>query len=278
MKITFLTLTLFMSVALSAQRTPTLKGNRQVERVGERLDNFREIVLNGDLTVQVIPGITNRFELVADDNIRDVMEIGVSGGVLKIDMFYKIRRAKSLELKIYYTEIDRITVRKGKIVLPEVLTAENLMLQVGNDSQLEMKANARRVEAVLEGNGRLNLNADADVFLMEAKDYSDAYVYTTAADVRVMLEDRAKLQLEGKGVQTAFELVDFGSLEAVDYRARFADLKLEGDARADLWVIEKLTLNAQGKTRVDLYGEPAVEITRFLNETQIFKREFKTKE
>lgn len=268
-------LLILLTVPLSAQRMPVLKGNRQVERFAERLDFFREVVLEGELEVELLPGITNRLELEADDNIRDVLSMQVRDEVLYIDLFYRIKRAKSLKLKVFYTELDHITVKMGKVTVPEVLISENLVLRVGDRCSLALKANVNRAEVRLEGSGRLDLNVDAEALLLEASGNSQSRIYTNSGESRFRLEESATVQLEGKGKRAELTLMGNSTFRAFSYTINVCDVFLDENAQADLWVMDELNLRSQGKGRVEFYGEPHIQIERFLNQSQLIRREQK---
>ncbi len=278
MKRILITIVLLVTIPSLAQKLPTLKGSRQVERYAERLDFFREVVLEGDIEIELLPGITPRFELVADDNIKDVMSIEVRDEVLYIDLYYRITRAKSLTMKVFYTELDHIRVKVGEVVVPEVLTPETLTLEVADRCSLEAQANVRRAEVRLEGSARLKFNVDADALLVEARGNSTARIYATAEENRISLDEYASFELEGTGDRLELKQLGNSRFRGFGFQTKVAEVELDQNPDANLFITDRLTLNSQGRSRTEFYGEPAITINRFLNQSQLIKRELKDTE
>ena len=89
-------------VAFAQQRKPKIKGNRKVTRVTERLPAFNSILLKDDLDVALVAANSPSYQLVADDNLVDVITFKVVDSVLEIRSFYKITSRKELNITINY--------------------------------------------------------------------------------------------------------------------------------------------------------------------------------
>ena len=100
-----LLLTLLPMVVMSQQRKPKIKGNRKVTRVTERLPSFKAILLKDDLDIAIVAAKSPSYQLIADDNLVDVITLKVVDSVLEISSFYKITSKKELDITINYERL-----------------------------------------------------------------------------------------------------------------------------------------------------------------------------
>lgn len=265
-------LTLLPMVVMSQQRKPKIKGNRKVTRVTERLPAFNKILLKDDLDISVVAAKSPTYQLVADDNLVDVITFKVVDSVLEISSFYKITSKKELVITINYERLKSIEVRAGSIQTDNILNTGRLELIATGNGRLNVSGKAGTMVAQLKGTTQSDLNLDAEQLSVQMSERADARVYSNCEDLQIALEQNAVLDMEGE-IRTAF----ITQSQQSKYRGEMApigrlQLSSSGGSLARVHVTESIGLKAVGNSRVFLFGNPAIDVQEFRDAAQLSKK------
>ena len=265
-------LTLLPMVVMSQQRKPKIKGNRKVTRVTERLPAFHSILLKDDLDISMVAAKSPSYQLVADDNLVDVITFKVVDSVLEISSFYKITSRKELDITINFDRLKSVEIRSGSIQTDNILSTGKLNLTASGNARLNVSGKANSVSVRLKNTSQSDLNLDAEQLNVEMAERASARIYSNCEDLQVKLDQNAILDMEGE-IRTAF----ITQSQQSKYRGEAApigrlQLSCTGGSLGRVHVTEAFGLKARNNSRVFLFGNPTIDVQEFMEEAQLSKK------
>ena len=268
-----LLLSLTIPFTLLAQRKPKIKGNRSVTEVRETLPPFNAIELNDDLEIRLKKSFGEGYEVVADDNLVDVLKFEVLDSTLVISSFYTIVSKKKLEITVEFQELRSITQRDGKVFSDALIESDELFINTFGNSQLDLDVSGFMANVNGEDSSRMDLNLDIDSLTVSLKHKTNAIIYAVSGAKAVDLQNTASLTLEGTTENLVAAMSGNSKLKGDKLEAAEVDLTIQGSSFARVYAFRKFALNSSGTARTFLYGTPKVTISEFLDTSQLLKKE-----
>jgi len=271
MKRIILLMLLFIGTYSYSQRKPKIKGNKNVVEVREDLPAFHAIQLNDDLEIVLQKASNEGYALEADDNLIDVLKFKVSDSTLIISSFYKITSKKKLNIVVYYTELDALTMRNGEISMKDVISSDRLTVNTSGTSRLELNATADIIDINMEGISSGDFNVASDSLNLTLKDRIDVKVYATGEKNTIFMYKNASAKLEGTTDFLMAKLYGNSNLKAEKLESLAALIVSEDSPNAKVNVLEDFQLSSRGSSKTSLYGNPKITILDFLDTSQLDK-------
>ncbi len=273
MKRVSILLLLVLPMILGAQRRPKIKGNRSVTEVREQLPPFNAIELVDDLDIQLKKSFGEGYEIVADDNLVDVIKLEVLDSTLVISSFYDIISKKKLEITINVKELKAITVKEGKIFGEAMIESDEWYLNTFGNSELDLDASGFTAHINAEDNSSIDLNLDVDSLNVVMKHKTDGIIYAVSGAKKVDLTDTASLTLEGTTENLQVDMMANTKLRADKLEAAEVNLSNRESGFARINAYRTFNLKSTGSSRTHLYGNPKITIEEFLDTSQLLKKE-----
>ncbi|MEM7484097.1 MAG: DUF2807 domain-containing protein [Bacteroidota bacterium] len=259
-------------LTLLAQRKPKIKGSRIVTEVNEELPGFNAVQLNDNLNIVLKKSFGPGYEIIADDNLIDVLKFEVKDSTLIVSSFYDITAKKQLDITINYTELKAITLKKGSVITNNIINSDELFVDAFADTKLDLKVSAGIMDINLEDNSRGDFNVDVDSLNISINNRAEAYMYAVNETSRVDLEGNASLTLEGTAERMEVNLTSNTKFRGEKMEAASIKANLDSSANARLYAYRDLELSAKGNSRIYLFGNPKITITEFMDTTQLIKK------
>ncbi|GMN06017.1 hypothetical protein MTsPCn5_14060 [Croceitalea sp. MTPC5] len=272
MKKIFLLSLLCVSFVSTAQRRPKIKGNREVTEVREELPPFNAVELNDNLSIVLKKSFGEGYEIIADDNLIDVLKFKVVDSTLVISSFYDITAKKKLGITVNFRELKAITMRDGKIDSEDILNSDELFINVFGPSKLDVEVNAFIANINLEDTSTANFNLDVDSVNVSMKHKADARLYGVSGAKNIELANNATLDIEGTTDKLILKLVDDTKFRGEKLQTQSASLQIEGSPLARIYATMEFELQSSGDAKTYLYGEPKITILDFLDTSQLIKK------
>lgn len=270
-KLFFIVLVLVFGLHAIGQRKPKIKGNKDVVEVRESLPAFNAIQLDDDLEVVLQKGSTEGYALEIDNNLIDVLKFKVEDSTLFISSFYNITSKRKLDITVYYTELNRITMNNGEISMQDVISGNRLDVLTRETSRLELNATADIINISMEGISSGDFNVASDSLVMNLKDRIDVKVYSAGATNNLFMYENASAKFEGATDFFMVKLYGKSTLKGEQLEAKQAIVILEDSPNAKVNVLEDFQLSSRGSSKTSLYGNPKITILDFLDTSQLDK-------
>ncbi len=273
MKKILVALLLIVPIIVLGQRKPRIKGSRIVTEVNEELPSFNAIILNDNLDIVLKKSFGPGYEIVADDNLIDILKFEVKDGTLVISSYYDVTAKKQFDITVTYTDLRAITLKDGSIVSQDIIQGDELFVDGFNNTRLDIKASASVMDINLEDTSHGDFNVDVDSLNITIGNRADAYVYAVNGTSLVDLDENASLTLQGTSNKIQARLVGNAKYKGETMEVGTVKVTMEDDPVAHIYAHGDLELSAKGRSRVYLYGTPKVTILDFLDTAQLIKKE-----
>lgn len=265
-------LLLLSQVMVWAQRKPKIKGSRIVSEVNEALPAFNAVQLNDNLDIVLKKSFGPGYEIVADDNLIDILKFKVEDSTLVISSFYDVTAKKQFDITINYTELRAITAKEGSIVSTDIISSDVLFVDGFANSRLDVKASAGVIDINMEDNSKGDFNLDVDSLNVGVNKRAEAYIYTFNEVSLVDLDENGALTFEGTSDSITIDLSGNSKFKGERMEAGTVKALLENTANARIHAYRDLELASKGNSRVYLYGNPKITILEFLDTSQLIKK------
>lgn len=138
---------------------PSVKGNGNVTEETRKVDEFDEIEVSRGMNVYITQGSPAKVVVIADNNLHEVIETVVEGGVLKVFVNENIRWAKEKKVMVTVEKLSGVEVSSGSNVWSQSqIMSEDLELKATSGANLKMEVNARRLKADCSSGANINLS------------------------------------------------------------------------------------------------------------------------
>src|SRR5665648_765122 len=92
---------------------PSVKGNGNVTEEVRQVDEFDQIKVSRGMNVYITQGIPAKVVVIADNNLHEIIETKVEGGVLKVTVNENIRWAKEKKVMVTIDKLNGVEVTSG---------------------------------------------------------------------------------------------------------------------------------------------------------------------
>ncbi|HLT50449.1 MAG TPA: DUF2807 domain-containing protein [Arenibacter sp.] len=272
MKRIILLVLLAVNVVAYAQRKPKIKGNRNVVEVREDLQPFNAIQLEDNLEVYLQEGPTEGYVLEADDNLLEILKFRVADETLTISSFYNIRSKKKLRITVLYNRLNRIHIAAGTVLTTEKIRTDGLEVTISGMGRAELGVDAEMLDVKLEGNANGDFNMEGDSLNIEGRDKSSLKIYAVAETTTVQMAKNSSAFLEGYSKDLTIKMREQASLKAAKMEANTVTATVEGNTSTEIFAVDTLELNASGASKTYAYGSGKINLTEFLDTSELYKR------
>lgn len=269
---TALLLLFTISLSMTAQRKPKIKGNRVVTEVREELQPFNAIVVNDDLEINLNKSFGPGYEIEADDNLVDILKFKVEDSTLVISSFYTVTAKKKFNITVNFTDLKAITLKAGKVSSDDIISNESFFADTFGDSELNLKVNSGMMNLTMEDTSSGDFNLDVDSLNVSMNSRTDASIYSVSGTNKIVLFDNADLEIEGTTDALQANLTNNSKLKGERLEAASIKLTLQESGNAQVYAFRDLELSASGNSKTYLYGNPKITILDFLDTCQLLKK------
>ncbi|MCD8404639.1 DUF2807 domain-containing protein [Tenacibaculum dicentrarchi] len=273
-KIILVVFSVMISSVILAQDKQKIKGNKQVITTSKSIDKaFYKIEIDDALELSINQADKNSYVLTTDKNLHEVINFVVIDSVLKIATTHKIARSKKLKIALDFVKLEKITLKNGaKLKGDGIFNSKVMHIDCYNSSEFELDLKAEKVIVNMLGKskGTLKIKATNTTFLMSDKARLEAHVL--ADNVTAKLINSADLNLEGEAKKATFNLKEAADMKAKEMKISEVDIYTSGNADTSIYAGKNLTLYAEGKSKIEIYGTPIIELKGFKGTAKLFKK------
>ncbi len=194
-------------------------GNGEVVTREFEVGEFDRINAGGNYKINLIKAEKPLVVVTTDDNLLEWIEIDVQGDQLFINSDYHLNPTHSIEIEIYYTELQQIVCSGASMIEHrEILKNDNLTID-------------------MSGAGAIDLNLDVD-------------------ELNINLSGAGAIGLKGYVYSQEINLSGAGTLEAKNLESRYAEITISGIGNAKVNVKKELSANISGLGNIEYFGNP----------------------
>jgi hypothetical protein len=140
----------FLSIILSSCwfMGPSVKGNGNVTEEVRQVAEFDQIHVSRGMNVYVSQGSPAKVVVIADNNLHEVIETKVEGGVLKVYVNENIRWAKEKKVMVTVEKLSGLETSSGSNAWSQnQIMSEDLDMKASSGANITMDVNAKYLKA-----------------------------------------------------------------------------------------------------------------------------------
>lgn len=275
-KLFFNAVLLIISCHSFSQTKEKVKGSRIITQNNIEIENFTAIEAEDDFEIILSKGDKPSLEIVADDNLHDIISSAVVNNVLKISALKEPIRAKKFTIRINYTDSLNSILAKGETKISSLNTVEleELTIKSYGKSKLILNIEGTKFSIALNDKTKAELNITAENSAIEVSQNANLEaVITNDSLAKIDIYQSGKAKIDGKTNELKIRIDNSGNLTGKKFTAKKVQITAEGNSKSLVFVDEKIIISASGKSQIELYGEPKIEILKFTNSTTLSKKE-----
>lgn len=141
---------------------PSVKGNGNVTEEVRQVGVFDQIKVSRGMNVYITQGSPAKVVVKADNNLHEIIETEVEGGVLKVTVNENIRWAKEKKVMVTVEKLTATSVSSGSNAWSQnQIMSENLELKATSGANLTMEVNAKYLKADCSSGANIKLSGMA---------------------------------------------------------------------------------------------------------------------
>jgi hypothetical protein len=262
-----------MSVTITAQKKPKIKGNKEVVEVFKNLDAFNQIEIGDGLNVSLMQTTDEGYRLKSDSNLVDVFKIEVVDSILKIYTTFKITSSKKQEIAVTFINLDKVTLRNdAKVKGLNKFNLDEFVLESYDSCDFDMDINSKKFRMNLNGrtNGKLQLRSDEAIMNLNDNSYLKGTL--SIENLNLTLNKRADMKVVGNAEHLNLITTGASDIKAKDLKVTYANLNASNTSDIYINVTKEINIYAKGKSFIYIYGNPEIKIEGLNDKSQIIKR------
>ena len=274
-KISFLFTLLFLTTIAVAQKKEKIKGSKIVTVSIKEIPSFENIEINDNFEVFLVKSDKPSLEIEADDNLHEIINYEVAGGTLRVSSLREAIGVKKFALRINYTsELKLITAKNESSVHALAdLELENITIKNYDNSRAFLNVKANYFALVLNDKAEAEINVKAENTSLELSKNAELKALVTSPELKLDMYQKSQAEIEGNVNNAKMRLDNYAVLTAKKLVIATLELSTESYAKSFINVTNTLNLAASGKTDTELLGESKIQITKFLNNATLYKKE-----
>ncbi|WP_438712570.1 GIN domain-containing protein [Aquimarina muelleri] len=252
-----------------------IKGNKIVSTERIDLESFHTIEIHEGFEVTLDESNDNQVKIEADSNLQEAIQLEVIDSVLTITSDKDIRRAKALNIEIYYTSklkkislYDKVNIKS----LSPVNTSE-LIVNANDNTEVFLTVDTDKINCIANGKSVIGLHVTANEAIYQINENAELKGIITADTLKVDLYQKASAKLEGE-VKTMIVRADSDTdFYGEKLNTTTTSLLAEGDSDCYILTNQEINIEAKDKAEIYLLGEPQIHIKSFTNEAILYKKD-----
>lgn len=266
---------LLYPLSMESQRKDRVKGDKEViSTSGEIAGEFNKLEVSDNLLVEIQSSSRNSFVLTTDQNLSEEVEIEVREGVLKIYTKNKIVKNKKLHVFLNFRNLESISLNgDAEVKSGSRIDLDKIDIYMNNSSEIDLELNSKGSSNIVmndNSSGKLKLKSNNIVISMN--DRTDLKADLNTDDLKISLKKSADIKLDGVAKNAHYDLEDSSNLNAKKMKTQTAVLNSKNKSDIYIDVSKTVRINAEGKSKVYVYGNPNIEIEGFTDKSRIIKK------
>lgn len=260
-----------------AQKKEKIKGSKQVTVEIKSVKSFENLEITDNLEVYLVKGKEASVEIDADDNLHENVAINTNGKTLQLSTYKTVSGAKKFILRVTYTEDFKMLISKteSKISTLTDLDLETITFKAYDDSKLFLNSRSKSFSLFLDDNAKAEINAKGQSTIFNLSKNSNLKALLVSNTLVCDMYQKAEAKIEGDCDELKLRLDNNATANAKNLTAKTAEITTELFSTANIQVKTNTSISMSGKSEIELYGEPKIELKKFTDNSVLKKKPLK---
>ncbi|HOD11276.1 MAG TPA: DUF2807 domain-containing protein [Flavobacterium sp.] len=274
MKKIILLVLLLSSLNNFAQKKEKVKGSKIVTMEQKEVASFKSIEVEDNLEVFLVKGTECGLEIEADDNLHEFIDFKLSGSNLRVTTTKELSSFKKLSVRITYTDGLDMVIAKNETNVTALsdVDLEIITFKSYDFAKLYLNAKCKNFTLMANDKSKIELNLKSDKATIDVSKSAQVKALIASTDLIFDMYQKSNATIEGDVTNLKLRLDNNSDFVGSKLTAVNAQIFAEGYANGKINVKTNVALDIAGKSEIQLYGEPKIEIKRFADNATLMKK------
>lgn len=272
-----LALLLFTSMGF-AQQKEKIKGSKIVTITQKEIGDFETLEIEDNLEIFLIKGDQSGLEIEADDNLHDAIEIDLKAKILRLAATKQVTGAKKFSIRITYTDNLKMILAKNDANVTALadINLSDFTFKGFDSSKFFANVNSKKFTLMANDKCKSELNLKSDETTIELSKNAQLKALIATPMMKFDMYQKSTAVVEGDVIDLKLRLDNNGNFTGKNLTAKNAEIVVEGYTTCSIQVSNKATIDATGKSEIQLYGETLrVDLRKFADHAALLKKSLK---
>jgi len=264
-----------LTATLSAQQKEKIKGSKVVTLEQKEIGDFENIEVGDNLEIFLIKGEKCGIEIEADDNLHDAIDINLHAGTLQLAAAKDVTGAKKFSVRITYTDALKMLTANGQanITALEDMTLGDFTFKSFDSAKIfaNVKAKIFTLSANDKSKTELNLTSSEQATIELGKT-AQLKALISSPMLKFDMYQKSTATVEGDVIDLKLRLDNNANFTGKNFTAKTAELTTEGYTNCSIVINGTVTIDASGKSEIQLYGDQKIEMKNFVDDAILRKK------
>ena len=274
MKKIILLVLLLSSLNNFAQKKEKVKGSKIVTMEQKEVASFKSIEVEDNLEVFLVKGTECGLEIEADDNLHEFIDFKLSGSNLRVTTTKELSSFKKLSVRITYTDGLDMVIAKNETNVTALsdVDLDIVTFKSYDFAKLYLNAKCKNFTLMANDKSKIELNLKSDKATIDVSKSAQVKALIASTDLIFDMYQKSNATIEGDVTNLKLRLDNNSDFVGSKLTAVNAQIFAEGYANGKINVKTNVALDIAGKSEIQLYGEPKIEIKRFADSATLMKK------
>lgn len=265
---------LFISTLTLAQKKEKIKGSKIVTIEQKEIGSFESIEVSDNIEVYLDRGEINELKIEADDNLHSIVFIDLIAKKLRVNTTKTAYSFKKLIVRITYTkDLKMITaIDDSKINAIQEIQLNDLTILAKDNSILNLNVNTNNFNLKCDDKSKTDLNLKSQNTTFELSKKATLNSLVSSLNLKCDLYEKSIATLEGDITDANIRLDNNTEFIAKNLLIKNVELLTEAYSNCSINSSKSIIIDASGNSKISLYGDPKLQIKRFVDNATISKK------
>ncbi|MEI7508300.1 MAG: DUF2807 domain-containing protein [Flavobacterium sp.] len=271
--IVLIALLLLTSVSFS-QKKDKVKGSKIVTTEIKKIENFESLEVNDNLEVFLVKGNECGLEIEADDNLHDAIDAVVAGSNLRLSTLKNAFGYKKLSIRVTYTKDFKLVVTRNEATVTALAQVEldNITFKSFDYSKLFLNAKSKNITLMMDDKSKAEFNSKGENTVISLSKNANFKGLVTSSSLTFDMYQKSEAIIEGEVESAKLRLDNNAEFSGKMLNLKNAELTCEAYSKISLNVKNTLSIDASGKSEIQLFGDQKIEMKRFVDNAVLLKK------
>ncbi len=251
-----------------------IKGDRDVISVNGTLQTgINTIEIDDEIQVELVQAQSNDYILTTDRNLVSVVDFKVTDSVLRISTNMEVTSAKALTVYLKLQNPKHVILKNDSdLETPGQIEVPEFTVTAASSSEIDVNLTTTKSQINLRENAKGQLNIRTEQLEVKMSDRTDLRGKFTAQSAQVTMGGSAEFNPRGKTASLNLALTGKSDYKGDDFDSKSASATLSDRSTAAVSAEESLSVFAQDKAIINVYGKPDISVKALNDDAQINKK------
>jgi len=265
---------LLITVCSFSQKKEKVKGSKIVTTEIKKIESFESLEVMDNLEVFLIKGNECGLEIEADDNLHDAIDAVVTGSTLRLSTLKNPFGYKKMSIRVTYTNDFKLVVTKNEATVTALADVEldNIIFKSFDYSKLFLNSKSKNISLYLDDKSKAELNSKAENTLINLLKNTSLKALITSTNMTFDMYQKSEAIVDGEVENSKFRLDNNANFSGKNLLVKNAELTCEAYTNISINAKNTISIDASGKSEIELYGDQKIDMKRFLDSAVLIKK------